>query len=117
MTETPLSSILLVLVAAFIGSIGMALLKLGAGRLKFTFQALLTNWALAAGVVMFLLSSVFFVLGIRRGELTVLYPMVSLGYVWALLWAKLFFNEKMTRTKFTGLSMVMCGILLLFIGK
>ncbi len=114
---TPLSSILLVLVAAFIGSIGMAFLKSGAGRLELNFQALITNWPLGVGVALFILSSAFFVLGVRQGELTVLYPMVSLGYVWALVWARLFFNERLTRTKFAGLSMVMAGIVLLFIGK
>ncbi len=95
----------------------MAFLKSGAGRLSMDVRALLSNWPLVAGIALFVLSSAFFVLGIRQGELTVLYPMVSLGYVWALLWARLFFNERLTKTKVAGLSMVMAGIVLLFIGK
>ena len=94
----------------------MALLKAGAGRLQFNLKALLTNWHLGLGIFFFCLSSVFFVLGVRVGELTVLYPMVSLGYVWALLWARLFFNEKLTKTKFAGLGMILCGILFLYVG-
>lgn len=113
---TPLSSVALVLVAAFIGSLGMAFLKGAAGRLKPNLKALLLNWRLAAGIFLFVLSSVFFVLGVRHGELTVLYPMVSLGYVWALLWARIFFNERMTRNKFAGLGMILAGIVILFVG-
>jgi drug/metabolite transporter (DMT)-like permease len=114
--KTPLHSVALVLVAAFIGSLGMAFLKGGAGRLERNFRSLLTNWHLAAGVTLFILSSAFFVMGVREGELTVLYPMVSLGYVWALLWARLFFNERMTRNKFAGLGMILAGIVLLYVG-
>ena len=32
-------------------------------------------------------------MALKHGELSVLYPMVSLGYVWTLFWSKLFFNE------------------------
>jgi undecaprenyl phosphate-alpha-L-ara4N flippase subunit ArnE len=106
----------LVLLASFIGSFGMAFLKAGAGRLERNVKSLLLNWHLAAGIFLFLLSSVFFVLGIREGELMVLYPMISLGYVWALLWARIFFKEEMTRNKFAGLGMILAGIVLLYIG-
>ncbi len=114
---TPTRSIVLVLIAAFIGSIGMAFLKSGAARLKFEIAALLRNWHLAVGVALFLLSSAFFVLGIKEGELTVLYPMVSLGYVWALVWARVFFKERLTPQKFAGVGMVLAGIGLLFLGR
>ncbi|MCP5120712.1 MAG: hypothetical protein GY953_58710, partial [bacterium] len=82
--NTPLESILLVFAAAFLGSFGSVCLKAGAGRLHRKWQTLIFNWRLAAGVGLFLLSSYFFVLGIRQGELTILYPMVSLGYIFTL---------------------------------
>ncbi len=114
--KTPLSSILLVFLASFIGSFGAVLLKSGAERLKFTLQALLTNWHLMAGVALFLLSSVFFLMGVREGELTILYPMVSLGYVWTMLWSKLFFGEQVTRSKFVGIGLILAGVVLLGLG-
>jgi drug/metabolite transporter (DMT)-like permease len=88
--KTPFSSMLLVLLASFIGSFGAVFLKSGASRLHRQIRTLILNWRLALGVALFLLSSFFFVLGIRRGELTILYPMVSLGYIWTLLWSRLF---------------------------
>ena len=108
---------LLVFIASFLGSFGAVFLKSGAGRLHRNLTSLFLNWRLALGVGFSLMSSFFFVLGVRRGELTVLYPMVSLGYVWTLLWSRLFFKERMTRNKFLGIGLVLAGILLLNLGN
>src|SRR5215469_11600511 len=102
MNGTPLSSMALVLVGSVFGSFGAVFLKSGATKLKDGFWRIL-NLQLATGVALFLLSSVFFILGIRHGELSVLYPMVSLGYVWTLIWSRLFFHESFTKQKFVGL--------------
>ncbi|HSB18122.1 MAG TPA: EamA family transporter [Bryobacteraceae bacterium] len=115
--KTPVSSMLLVLLASFIGSFGAVFLKSGAGRLHRQIRTLILNWRLALGVAMFLLSSFFFVLGIRRGELTILYPMVSLGYIWTLFWSRLFFGEPFTRNKFVGIGLILLGIAFLNLGN
>ncbi len=114
---TPASSIGLVLIASFIGSFGAVFLKSGACRLHRQWHTVLLNWRLAAGVVAFLISSLFFVAGVKNGELSVLYPMVSLGYVWTMLWSKLFFGEPFTRGKFFGLAMILLGVTFLGLGS
>ena len=108
---------LLVLTASFIGSFGAVFLKSGAGKLHRQLRTLLLNWRLGVGVALFLVSSFFFVLGVRKGELTILYPMVSLGYVWTLFWSRLFFREPFTRFKFAGLGLILIGILVLNLGN
>jgi undecaprenyl phosphate-alpha-L-ara4N flippase subunit ArnE len=115
--KTPLSSILLVLLASFIGSFGAVFLKSGADALAWNWRALLLNYRLGLGVGCFLLSSYFFVLGVRFGELSVLYPMVSLGYIWTLFWSRLFFKEALTKTKFLGLGLILAGIVFLAFGN
>jgi drug/metabolite transporter (DMT)-like permease len=115
MSQTPLSSILLVLFASLIGSFGAVFLKLGAEPLKNGLQHIL-NWKLAAGVTLFVGSSVPFVMGLRHGELSVLYPMVSLGYVWTMFWSKLFFHEPITRAKIGALAMILTGIVCIGVG-
>jgi multidrug transporter EmrE-like cation transporter len=114
---TPLASVLLVFLAAFIGSFGAVFLKSGASRLRRDVKSLVLNWRLALGVCFFLLSSFFFVLGVRRGELTILYPMVALGYIFTLLWSRLFFGEPLTRNKFFGIGLILVGIVLLNLGN
>ncbi|MBV8452814.1 MAG: hypothetical protein JOZ29_11140, partial [Deltaproteobacteria bacterium] len=104
--RTPLSSIILVLFGSFIGSFGAVFLKLGAEHMKGSLARLLTNYWLGVGVVLYLLSSVFYMMGVAQGQLTVLYPMVSLGYIWAIVWARLFFKEQFTIAKIGGQIMI-----------
>lgn len=116
MIATPLSSMLLVLTASFVGSFGAVFLKSGANRMRVNLWHLLRNYRLGLGVGLFLLSSYFFILGVRRGELSVLYPMVSLGYVWTMLWSRVFFGEALTRYKFAGLLLILLGIAFIGVG-
>ena len=115
--KTPLSSIILVLFSSLIGSFGAVGLKLGAEHMGGGLSKLLTNYWLALGIVLFFGSSVFYVMGISQGELTVLYPMVSLGYIWALVWARLFFKEKFTLAKVGGLFLIVGGVALINFGN
>ncbi len=116
MNSTPMSSVAWVLGASFFGSFGALFLKIGAGKLQRSILAVLTNWRLWLGIGFYLFSSVLFVLGVRKGELSVLYPMVSLGSVWTLFWARLVLGEPLTREKFIALGMILCGIALLGLG-
>ena len=110
---TPLRSILLVFLASFIGSFGAVFLKFGAGRLHRDLKTVIYNWRLAVGIALYLLSFVFYYLGVREGELSVLYPMVSLGYIWTLVWSKMFFAEPISRRKVSGLALIIAGIIVL----
>ena len=115
--KTPLSSIILVLFGSFIGSFGAVFLKLGAEHMKGSLSRILNNYWLAVGIALYLLSSVFYMMGVSQGQLTVLYPMVSLGYIWAILWARLFFKEPFTMAKIGGLAMIIFGVALINFGN
>jgi multidrug transporter EmrE-like cation transporter len=104
-----------VLFASLIGSFGAVFLKLGAAHLNRGFRYIV-NWQLGFGVALFLGSSVPFVMGVRHGELSVLYPMVSLGYVWTLFWSKIFFDEPITKAKLGALAMILAGIVCIGVG-
>jgi len=115
--STPVSSMALVLGGSVIGSFGAVFLKSGSLVLRRTWSSILFNWRLAVGVGAYLLSSVFYVKGISNGELSVLFPMVSLGYVCTLLWSRLFFDERLTRTKFMGVGLILLGIVCMSFGN
>jgi len=109
-------SMFMVFGASVVGSLGMAFLKMGAGRLTRSIWSFL-NTKLVLGVVLFLGSSVLYVAGIKGGQLSVLYPMVSLGYVWGLVWARIFFNEPLTKQKFAGLGLILLGVFFVGLGS
>jgi undecaprenyl phosphate-alpha-L-ara4N flippase subunit ArnE len=106
----------LVLFASVIGSFGAVFLKLGAAKLKGGLRYLI-NPQLGIGVGLFLGSSIPFLMGLRNGELSVLYPMVSLGYVCSLFWSRLFFNEQITQGKVLALALIAAGIVCISVGR
>ncbi|MBM3757924.1 MAG: hypothetical protein FJW38_28565 [Acidobacteria bacterium] len=115
--KTPLSSILLVLLASFVGSFGSVFMKAGADRLERSIRGVLTNWRLPVGVAIYLVSFAMYTAAVKSGELTILYPMVSLGYLWTLIWSRLIFNEPLTRNKFIGIGMILLGVVVLNLGN
>ena len=117
MSSTPVTSMLLVVVASLFGSFGMVFFKAGAANLSGGIRGLILNWRVFLGVFLYLLSSVFFVLGLKRGELSILYPLISLGTVWTLLWARVFFGERLTKEKFAAVGLILIGIVFLNLGR
>jgi uncharacterized membrane protein len=116
MTGTPVSSILLILVASVIGSMGAVFLKMGAEPLRYGIRYAL-NPKLATGIGLFLGSSVFYLLGLRHGEVSVLFPMVSVSYVLGAVWSRIFFGEPFTKAKFMGLALILTGVVFVGLGK
>jgi drug/metabolite transporter (DMT)-like permease len=43
--------------------------------------------------------------------------MVSLGYVWTLVWSKIFFGEPINRTKLAGVGLVLVGVVFIAVGN
>lgn len=115
MTPVMIRSMLLVFLASVVGSFGAVFLKLGAARIG---KSVLTfaNSRLIFGVALYLGSSLIYAMGIRGGQLSVLYPLVSLGYVFTLVWSKIFFDEPITRYKVAGLTLILAGVFLVGMG-
>lgn len=106
---------MLVIFASLIGSFGAVFLKLGAEKLRHGIRNLISVQAFA-GVALFLVSSFFFALGIKHGELSVLYPMVSLSYVFTMIWSRVFFKEPITTPKYVALGLILTGTWLMNVG-
>jgi len=115
--KTPLSSILLVLFGSFVGSFGTIFLKAGADKLERSVKGVLTNWRLPLGVMIYLTSFAMYTVAVKTGELTILYPMVSLGYLWTLIWSRLIFKEPLTQNKFIGIGLILFGVVVLNLGN
>ncbi|MEO7650387.1 MAG: EamA family transporter [Bryobacteraceae bacterium] len=104
------------MLASFIGSFGAVFLKSGSAKLREGLRHFV-SYRLAVGVALYLFSTCFFIVAIKHGELTVLYPLVSLGYVWTLLWSRIFFKEPLTRDKFVGLGLILVGVFFIGLGN
>lgn len=111
-----LTAIAWISAGTFIGSFGALFLKIGAGHLS-GLASLWKNWRLAVGVFLYLLSSVFYVIGVSKGDLSALYPMVSVGSIWTLLWSKMILGESITPAKMLAVGIILAGCVVLGLGS
>lgn len=115
MTET--LSIVLVLIASVISAVGSLFFKKGSKGVSRNIIKLLKNSFLMYGFFMYLASSILYILALRGGELSVLYPLISTTYIWSSLFAVYFLREKMNRFKWMGVILIMIGVMLIGIGS
>ncbi|MCS7042702.1 MAG: EamA family transporter [Bryobacteraceae bacterium] len=94
----------------FIKSSGMQMAQI-------TLASLLTNWHLWAGLSLYGVSTGLLILALRDGELSLLYPVISLTYVWVTVLSVLVFHEKLTGPKVAGIATICCGVALLGKGR
>ena len=65
------------------------------------------------GFILYVLGSVLMIAAFRFGDLSILHPMLSIGYIMAIIWACMILNEEITLQKITGIGLIICGIILL----
>ena len=105
----------MMLVFTIAAAIGQTFMKSGAARLseRFTLPLLIADTPLQIGLVLYCCGALLVVLALRHGELSVLYPVISLSYVWVAILAVVMFHESMTATKAIGIATIIAGVAIL----
>jgi multidrug transporter EmrE-like cation transporter len=107
-------SVLLVFLCTVIGAAAQILLKIGATQLSSPnpVKMLLNPW-LFCGYALYGISTMLLILALRKGQLSVLYPVIALTYVWVTILSMAIFRESMNAYKVVGLSIVVAGVAVL----
>lgn len=114
--ETQLWAIGLVLLACLLGSFGPIMLKKASGKLSFKIKEIIKNYYLISGFLFYGIGTVLFIPALKGGELSVLYPLVATVYIWVSLWSVKFLKEKMNKYKWTGILLIMVGVVFIGMG-
>mgnify|MGYP001605990583 FL=1 len=107
---TQLWAIGLVSSATLIGAFGPILLKKASTKRLSKLSSLATNYHLFGGVALYAIGTLLFIPALKGGELSVLYPFVSLTYIWVSLLSVKFLGEKMNTLKWFGIALIMLGV-------
>ena len=75
--------------------------------------ALLGNLPLVAGYGLSACNAFLLIMALRDGELSVLYPVYSLSYVWVIALSMYFFHDQLNPWKTVGVLLIMAGVGLL----
>jgi multidrug transporter EmrE-like cation transporter len=110
----------LVLTGVLLNAIAQLLLKAGAGSLANVelrvsnaaaiASRLVFNLPIIAGLGCYVLSVVVWILALARVEVSVAYPMLSLGYVVNAVAAWWLFNESLNGARLAGIGIILVGV-------
>lgn len=121
-TKGSRSSVILVLICTVFAAGAQVLMKFGATHPMPGLQlghagswvpfllALLGNWQLMLGYALSACNALCLILALRDGELSLLYPIIALTYVWVNLLSMYFFREPMNFWKGAGIAFIIGGV-------
>lgn len=102
--------LLFMVVSTFFGATGSLFLKKGSKDFKFNIPKLIKNWKLMLGTFFYVVSALIFVWVLKSTELSVLYPMNSLAYIWVAFLSIKYLNEKMSALKWIAVLLIILGV-------
>ena len=98
--------IVLIIIAALCTSFGQLFWKIGVGDNIFL---------ILLGFVLYGVGALSMIVAFKFGNLSVLHPLMCIGYIFALINGALFLNEKITINHATGIIIIIIGVI--FIAK
>ncbi|MBN2420924.1 EamA family transporter [Candidatus Woesearchaeota archaeon] len=113
--KTSLNAVIFMLFSAIFASVGQILFKFAANEVNST-ATLIFNPFLYFGLLGYGLGLLFMIKAIRRGELTVVYPVLATSFIWVSIASPIFFAaDSMNIQKWFGVAIIIIGIT--FVGK
>ena len=108
----------MVFVCTILGAAAQILMKYGlkaklpVGTLA-VLLAVAANIPIMSGFVLYGMSTAILVMALRNQELSILYPVISLTYVWVAILSLIVFGESMNAYKIAGLAIIVLGVAML----
>ncbi len=121
------ASLALILSGVFLNAVAQLLLKAGVNNVTaaigpFAFSAenilpvgmrLATQWPIIGGLACYVISVAVWILGLSRVDVSIAYPMLSLGYVLNAFGAWWLFGEALSAQRLAGIGIIIVGVYVL----
>lgn len=109
-----MQSVGLVFVCTILGAAAQILMKNGVNRMDhLSLLQAIGNMPLMAGYCLYGINTLLLMLALRDGELSMLYPIIALTYVWVTMLSTYFFGEQITLPKVAGIMVIVGGVTVL----
>ncbi|MBD3261580.1 MAG: hypothetical protein GF334_07860 [Candidatus Altiarchaeales archaeon] len=109
--KTQPKAVLLVLLSTVFASSGQIFIKMGANNLSFDVVSFLLNYPLYVGYAFYLLGAALLIVSLKWGDLSVLYPIYALNFIWVSILSPMFFEaDSMNPVKWLGVFLVVLGV-------
>jgi drug/metabolite transporter (DMT)-like permease len=111
-------AILVVVTCTIFTAIGATIIKMGVDMFGgLTWHGLLEAYPVAIGFFFYFLGFILLTLAFRYGELSVLFPFVSLSFMWVALSSYLFLGEAISLVEVIGVLTIVLGVVLIGISS
>lgn len=108
-------AVVIIIICTIFTSLGQLFLKMGADRLQLTFFGMITNYPLIAGCIFYGLGAVLMIYALKHGDLSLVYPFVSLSFIWVALLSIVFLGESLVLMQWFGIMIIILGVS--FVGR
>lgn len=107
---TKLWAALLVLFTTVLTSSAQILWKKGSATLAFDILSIVTNYYIIGGILLYVVGGTLLIISFRGGDVSVLYPIIAMSYIWVSLLSVNFLGEQMNHFKWLGVLSIIIGI-------
>jgi multidrug transporter EmrE-like cation transporter len=104
------NSFLLVFACTILGSAAQLLIKTGMNHFSPHWLAVVTNLPLVAGYALYGINTLMMVLALKNGEMSLLYPIIALTYVWTTLASYALMGDTPNIFKNVGIATIVLGV-------
>ena len=119
------SIFLLLLAAILCGVVGQFSLKagakilgpIGAANLVEKVIAMATQPLIIAGLALYAVSSIGFIVVLSRANISIVSPLLSISYLFTVLGGKIVFNEPLPPLRLVGVGLIMTGVIFVLRGQ
>ena len=105
--------IIMVLISSVLAAYGQLQFKLSTIHKKKNKKNKI-NKNLIKGLILYGISAVLFIVALKYGKLTTLYPLVSTSFIWTIILAKKHLKEEINTYKYIGITLIIIGTPLIF---
>jgi len=109
MKTTPLA-IILITINTLLTAFASFQFKLAMNNFELSFFGIITNLNLIIGLLIYGVAMLILLFALRSGELSLLYPIIALTYVWSLALAVIYLNESISYFKVIGVVLILIGV-------
>ncbi len=111
------AAILIMVLCTVFTSTGQLLWKTGFNQADLTTSFLtLINLPFLLGFISYGIGAILMLIAFKKGELSVLYPIIATSYVWVTLLSPWLFNEHISLLKWIGITIIVLSVSILGIG-
>ncbi|EIW19068.1 EamA-like transporter family protein [Pelosinus fermentans] len=110
-----MKDLLLILISVTIGAVGQIAFKLGAMQMVQNPGVTIIEkikWPIVLGLFLYCISTILWIMALKKVELSYAYPMVSLGYILVFIASYFIFHEPINWLRMGGMLFIIAGITL-----